>query len=147
MLISALVEGNYKKILEPYCEIYDGFDGASFTASKTNGLVKFLDLSVPQYGLPLYDIVISIEVAEHIPRQFEQIYLDNLARFAKTAIILSWAHVGQGGYQHVNNRPIQYVFSQMRRRGFEPDANISATLRSKAKFDWLKNNLNYYRRN
>ncbi len=142
MLISALVEGHYKKILEPYCVIYDGFDGAPFTASKSNGSVKFLDLSVPQYGLPLYDIVISTEVAEHIPSQFEQIYLDNLVRFAKMAIILS-----QGGYQHVNNRPIEYVFSQMRRRGFEPDANISATLKSKATFHWLKNNLNYYCRN
>ncbi|CAG5124210.1 unnamed protein product, partial [Candidula unifasciata] len=53
--------------------------------------VKFLDLTAPQYGLPAYDWVVSVEVGEHIPAKFEDIYLDNLARHAKEGIVLSWA--------------------------------------------------------
>ncbi|KAK7004452.1 hypothetical protein BgiMline_005973, partial [Biomphalaria glabrata] len=53
--------------------------------------VRFLDLTAPHYGLPIYDWILSIEVAEHIPAKFEEIYLDNLVRHAREGIILSWA--------------------------------------------------------
>ncbi len=39
-----------------------------------------------------YDWIISLEVAEHIPAQFESIYIDNLVKHAKEGIILSWAY-------------------------------------------------------
>jgi hypothetical protein len=50
----------------PYCE------------ETSEGRVKFLDLTIPQYGIPLYDWIISLEVAEHIPTKYENIYLDNI---------------------------------------------------------------------
>ncbi len=71
--------------------------------------MKYLDLTLPQYGLPMYDWVISLEVAEHIPAQFEAVYMDNIARHAREGVVLSWARPGQGGYSHVNNRPFEYV--------------------------------------
>lgn len=56
--------------------------------------VKFLDLTAPQYGLAAYDWVISVEVGEHIPAKFQNIYLDNLVRHAREGIVLSWAVPG-----------------------------------------------------
>jgi hypothetical protein len=56
----------------------DAFDGAPFCEETSEGRVQFMDLTVPQYGIPLYDWVISLEVAEHIPSKYESIYLDNL---------------------------------------------------------------------
>ena len=43
-----------------------------------------------------------MEVAEHIPQQYEQIFLDNLVRLAKEGIILSWGVPGQRGHSHIN---------------------------------------------
>jgi len=48
--------------------------------------------------------ILSLEVAEHIPAQFESIYIDNLVKHAKEDIILSWAKLGQSGHSHVNNK-------------------------------------------
>jgi hypothetical protein len=68
----------------------------------SGGLVKFMDLTIPQYGLPIYDWIVSLEVAEHIPSQFESVYLDNVFRHAREGIILSWAVPGQNGLSHVD---------------------------------------------
>ncbi|CAG2233439.1 unnamed protein product [Mytilus edulis] len=81
-------------------KLFDAFDGAPYSEDNSNGNVNFLDLTIPQYGIPLYDWIISLEVAEHIPKKFESIYLDNLFRHAKVGIILSWAAPGQVGLQH-----------------------------------------------
>jgi len=44
-------------------ERVDAFDGAPFVEEETGGRVKFLDLAVPQYWLPVYDWTICLEVA------------------------------------------------------------------------------------
>ena len=58
--------------------------------------VKFLDLTLPQYWLPRYDWVLSLEVLEHIPSDFETTVLDNIDRAAGHGVVLSWAVPGQG---------------------------------------------------
>jgi len=103
--------------------------------------VKFLDLTLPQYWLPRYDWVLSLEVIEHIPAQYETIVLDNIDRAAGHGVVLSWAVVGQGGFHHINNRPMTYVNTTMYERGFRMDLNTSLVLRKQAKLGWLKRNL------
>ena len=44
--------------------VYEAYDGAPFAESVSSGNVKFLDLSVPQFGIPIYDWIINLEVAE-----------------------------------------------------------------------------------
>ncbi len=108
--------------------------------------MNFLDLSVPQFGLPLYDYVMSLEVGEHIPAKFESTFLDNLVRYAKIGIILSWAVPGQGGYAHVNNRPLTYVVAQMDQRGFSRNESLSVQMQKVSTYDWLRRKVNYYYR-
>ena len=63
--------------------------------------MSYLDLTLPQYGLPLYDWVISLEVAEHIPAESEAIYLDNIVRHAREGVVLSWAVPGNDLFLYV----------------------------------------------
>ena len=140
--------GLYKKyILElNQVESYDSFDGAPYAEETTDNRVSFLDLSVPIYHLKQYDWVLSMEVAEHIPQQYEQVFLDNLVRHAKEGIILSWAVPGQNGHSHVNLKNFGYVKEQMAQRGFYVDEDNSKHIKMNTNLSWLKKNLYVYRR-
>ena len=125
---------------------YEAYDGAPFAETTSEGRVKFLDLTLHQYGLPLYDWVISLEVAEHIPQQYEDTFIDNIVRHAREGVVLSWAVPGQGGYSHVNNRSFQYVKGLLEVLGFKHDPEESEKLKRMATLPWLKTNTNVYRR-
>ena len=140
--------GAYKREMLKLGELksYDAYDGAPYCEETSEGKVKFLDLTIPQYGIPLYDWIISLEVAEHIPTKYENIYLDNIYRHAKEGIILSWAVPGQGGLSHINNRPLEYVVNSMMKNGFVRDEKASKYLQGAASLPWIQSNLNVYRK-
>ena len=125
---------------------YDAFDGAPYCEETTDNLVQHLDLSVPVYHLNLYDWIVSLEVAEHIPKTYEQIFIDNLTRHAKEGIILSWAAVGQVGHSHVNNQDLSYVREQLEKRGFKINHELSKSFKNASKLEWLKKNMYIYTR-
>ena len=139
--------GEYKKHILSLNQVekYDAFDGAPYTEETTDNLVEFLDLSVPIYHLPKYDWVISMEVAEHIPKEFESIFINNLARHAKEGIILSWAAVGQSGFSHVNEQDLTYVINKFEKINFIIDYANSKVLQNAATLWWLKKNLYVFR--
>jgi hypothetical protein len=59
---------------------YLAFDGAENIASIfPDGSIKHLDLS-RAVSLPIRDWVLSLEVGEHIPVEFESIFIENLHR-------------------------------------------------------------------
>ncbi|KAL4217205.1 hypothetical protein ACF0H5_023658 [Mactra antiquata] len=140
--------GRYKQLLldTGLLKGYDAYDGAPFSEKTSEGRVQYLDLTLPQYGLPLYDWVMSLEVAEHIPKEYESIYLDNIVRHAKEGIVISWAKVGQEGYSHVNNRPFEYVKNLFDNLGFDHDQEASKRLQESATLIWLQWNTNVFRR-
>lgn len=140
--------GAYKReiLKERKVLVYDAYDGAPFTEVTSEGRVTFLDLTSPQFGLPLYDWVISLEVAEHVPAQFENVYMDNIARHCKEGIVISWATPGQGGFEHINERPFNYVINLMKKYDFEWDETMSLHLRSASTFIWFRNNIGVFRR-
>lgn len=73
-------------------------------------------------------------------------FVDNVVRHAREGVILSWGNVLQGGYLHVNNRPLTHVKNLMYLNGFLHDEVVSSRLQSAASFSFLKSNLNVYRR-
>jgi hypothetical protein len=117
----------------------DGFDGNPYTESLTYGLCKVLDLSQPQ-ELSERDCTISLEVGEHIPKEFEDIYLSNLCKSSKN-IILSWAIEGQAGYGHVNCRNNDYIINKMYQRGYNINLEYTNFLREKSSLWWFKNTI------
>jgi hypothetical protein len=140
--------GAYKAFISNLKQVntYDAYDGAPYADITTDGHVKHLDLSAPVYHLPVYDWIISLEVAEHVPKEFEQIFIDNLTRHAKEGIILSWAVVGQLGHSHVNNQNPPYVKEQLENRGFKLDQSVTDQMKNAASFPWLKRNIYVYTR-
>jgi len=98
-------------------------------------------LTLPQYWLPRYDWVLSLEVLEHIPAKYEKVALDNIDRAAGHGVVLSWAVPGQPGFHHVNNRTPTYVNQTMLDRGFTLDLKASLVLRDRATFRVLQNNI------
>ncbi|WAR00320.1 hypothetical protein MAR_024692 [Mya arenaria] len=140
--------GAYMREMNKLGEVreYIAYDGAPFCEETSEGRVRFMDLTVPQYGLPMYDWIISLEVAEHIPKIHEPIYIDNLVRHSNDGLILSWAKPGQGGLAHINNRPFNYVIDVMANHGFSHDKNSSHTLQMASSFGWLRDNVNVFRR-
>tara|TARA_R110000822_G_scaffold36978_1_gene103742 strand:- start:322 stop:933 length:612 start_codon:yes stop_codon:yes gene_type:complete len=65
------------------------------------------------------DMVICIEVAEHIQPEFSQNIVDNLYNILEKDGILLFtaAHVGQGGTDHINNRPKEYWEHKFKEKG------------------------------
>ena len=60
----------------------------------------------------------SLEVGEHIPKEYEDIFINNLHNNNNKGIILSWAILGQGGFGHVNEQNNDYIKSKMSNLGY-----------------------------
>lgn len=75
------------------------------------------DLSVP-FQLTDYHNTLCLEVAEHIPAQFETIVMDNISGNTKDKLVLSWAVPDQAGHYHVNCRENAWVINEFTNRGF-----------------------------
>jgi SAM-dependent methyltransferase len=120
-----------------YC---DGFDGSPLTVEMTNFICSVRDFSQRQ-NIGKYGLVLSLEVGEHIPAEYEDIFIDNLTDAAMGLIILSWAVPGQGGTGHVNCQNNSYIIRQMAERGFFYDSLATQYLRHKATIPWFKNTI------
>jgi hypothetical protein len=64
-----------------------------------------------------FDLVQSLEVAEHIRAEAAETFVDTLASHAPV-VLFSAAPPGQGGEHHVNEQPLDYWRALFRQRGF-----------------------------
>ena len=64
-----------------------------------------------------FDLVTSLEVAEHVPKQSATTFVENLARHGDR-ILFSAAVPGQGGEFHVNEQPLSFWRAQFQALGF-----------------------------
>ena len=78
---------------------------------------RSVDLATPT-EVDKRDLCMSIEVAEHIPEDASDIFVDNLTR-ASQRILFSAAAPGQLGHDHVNEQPPGYWIEKFLRRGFK----------------------------
>ena len=65
-----------------------------------------------------FDLVQSLEVAEHLPETCAEIFVDNLTRHS-SVVLFSAAIPGQGGEHHVNEQPWEYWRAKFAARGFQ----------------------------
>lgn len=107
----------------------DGYDGNPDTPVLTGGMCGVADFSQP-VSLGLYDWVLSLEVAEHIPPEYESEFIDNLHRHNRRGIVLSWAIPGQGGAGHVNERFNSYVWALLTGLGYQSKSAAERVLRA-----------------
>jgi len=117
-----------------------GYDGSPLTSDITDGLCKIRDFTKPAY-LGKFDLVLCLEVGEHIPLIYERQFFTNLCFAAKEWICMSWGIIGQDGYGHVNCHDNEYVINEMAGRGFSLDEEKTQYLRDKSTLPWFKNTI------
>lgn len=117
------------------------YDGNPNTPALTKGLGAVADLSQPFSCGQRVDAVISLEVGEHIPAEFEQNFLNNIVDPKPKLVLLSWAIPGQDGDGHVNCQPNEYIMQQMLLRGYSINLEASRRLRKASSLWWFKNTL------
>ena len=135
-------DGWYSHYLKVECgwPIVHGYEGKIPTDPFYND-ISSIDLSKIRYVEIDYDLVICLEVGEHIPKKHEQKFLDNVARFASKDLILSWAIPGQGGRGHYNERPNDYIIKEMAKRDLAFNKVKSELLRKDTIYKWFRNTI------
>ncbi|HVX07924.1 class I SAM-dependent methyltransferase [Humibacter sp.] len=76
------------------------------------------DLAQPVELERCYDLVMSLEVAEHLPAECADIFVESLTRHGD-AILFSAAIPGQGGEHHVNCRWPSWWAAKFRAHGYD----------------------------
>lgn len=107
------------------------------------------DLTAPfenEWGA--FDLALCLEVAEHIPEELSDVFLDNIARFSDR-LILSAAQPNQGGHHHVNERPKRYWVERLARKGFAYDRKATGRIQTalaaaRPPYMWMAEQISVY---
>ena len=147
--------GMFMRLLNPSSPPVASLDGAENIEAWSGGRVGFFDVSTAAdvQGVEPVEWVMSIEMAEHVPRSLEAAVVANLHWLNTKGIVLTWALPGQPGSGHINGRSNRYVHSLLHQLGYTRDAEEEAKLRltvnryrragsaeEKSVLSWGKNN-------
>jgi SAM-dependent methyltransferase len=116
-------------------------DGLNDASARSGRLVNEIDITGNKSWCHRVDVVMVLEVLEHIPVQFETRVLDDIVCSASKRIILSWAHKAQRGNGHVNTRNAADVVRIFEKRAWRVHPNETSLLRRNSTFPWFKANL------
>jgi SAM-dependent methyltransferase len=100
-------------------------------------------------SLGLFDLVISTEVAEHVPKRQSTRLVDNMVRHATKGLFFTAAHPGQWGDGHINCQSKDYWKGLFAQRGWfvceTLQSQLEQAIRSKPEIDkslpWVSQNL------
>ena len=115
--------------------------------------IAIRDLSKPQ-DLGRFDLSISTEVAEHLPRRAARTFVGNVARHARKRVFFTAAQPGQWGDGHINCQPQEYWIQLFAGEGLNHDPRASVRLAAKARasepinqsLPWLLDNIMMFER-
>lgn len=96
------------------------YSDAALAYCRRRGLdVAKFDLESPEAPLPgeVFDLAVSMEVAEHLPEKVADRFVDLLCQTAPQ-VVFTAATPGQGGADHVNEQPHQYWIDKFGARGY-----------------------------
>ena len=103
-----------------------------------------VDLALPVRLGRTFDLVQSLEVAEHLPAGAASTFVDTLVSHGPV-VLFSAATPGQGGEHHVNEQPPEYWRALFRERGYHPvDALRPALAHEKTVEPWYRYNTVLY---
>jgi len=103
------------------------------------------DLTEPLDLGRTFDLVVSLETAEHLPESAADIYVESIARHADDAVLFSAAVPGQVGLHHVNCQPHEYWHEKFGRLGFMMTDPIRPLIANNHYVSpWYRNNIFVY---
>lgn len=121
--------GGYTRYLQSRGFTCLGVDGNPNTKEFGRDLLIADLTSIIHFGS--FDWVVSLEVGEHIPKEYQDTFLDNIDYNNKDGVILSWSIPEFGGDGHVNSLPNERVIELLTNRGYTYHQLGSMHLRSK----------------
>lgn len=137
--------GWYVKALQDAGFVVKGYDGNPYVRELSNIIFQGEENPCGQLDLTKeikldkrFDAVISLEVGEHIPEAFEDIYIQNLVNNSNKYIIMSWAIDGQKGDGHINCRSNDYIIDKITKYGLIQNLFAQNYLRNVAELLWFK---------
>ncbi len=108
------------------------------------------DLQEPLDLERTFDLVLCIEMAEHLPESAADILCDTVVSHASNVIVFTAAPPGQGGTGHINCQPPNYWLAKLRMRGLHYLPEETARIKEKwleicgGKFAYLARNISIY---
>lgn len=104
--------------------------------------VPHVDLAQPPYpDCGPFDLVLCLEVAEHLPAEVAPALVDWLTRLAPL-VAFSAATPGQGGEGHINEQPHGYWVDLFAERGYWPSLAVREAVADDQRISWwYRNNL------
>ncbi len=98
--------------------IAHGIDGLHLNIKRAVTPIALHDLTLSSYTMPV-DMVWSCEVAEHLPEEKIDYFIDTLTN--GRVVAMTHAVPGQSGHHHVNCQPKEYWQAKMAEKGFTLD--------------------------
>ena len=132
--------GLYSETLSKNGILASCYDGNPDTQTLSKGKCAIADLTF-DLNFSKHDWVLSLEVGEHLPKEYEDIFFGNIIRNSKHGIVLSWAVPGQGGDGHVNLQSNNYVKSKMASLGYFNNIEAENIFREASTLSWFKNTI------
>ena len=139
--------GWYVKTLRDAGFSIEGFDGNPNTGYLSDIIMqdgtqcRQLDLTNDIKFEEEYDMVLSLEVGEHIPREFEDIFISNLVNNCKKYLVISWAIEQQKGDGHINCHNNEYIIDKITKMGFVENIPVKNYLRHVAELRWFRDTI------
>lgn len=97
-----------------------GVDGDYMQKQKKFNKAKYLYKNLENEIISgSYEFLISVEVAEHLSKNKATFFIENLCNLSDI-ILFSAAQVGQGGKNHLNERPLNYWKKIFAQKGYRP---------------------------
>jgi SAM-dependent methyltransferase len=124
--------------------------GLAWCSRRGLEVARFNLESQASVGVERADVVISCEVAEHLPEAVADRYVDLLARSVRAGgwLVFTAATPGQGGTDHVNEQPNGYWIQKLEAVGLHYDEPRSLAWRAEWKgktAPWYSANLMLFR--
>jgi len=132
--------GHYSKRLNNFGWEVDGFEG-NIPADKEYDKIYHVDLTMPIDIDTVYDLVLCLEVGEHIPLKHQATFVKNVVKMVGKYLILSWALPNQKGKGHVSCLKRDKVIDLFYEYGLHLKQDDTDFLRGKCEISWLKKSL------
>lgn len=117
--------------VEPYAQEHTALESANIVSA---------DLTT-DFNLGVIGNLLCLEVLEHIPNALQETAIRNITKHCNNYLIISWAHIGQDGHGHINEKDQKDVIHLFESRGFTFCSEESLKAREAAQLWWLKKNL------
>ncbi|CAL1134357.1 unnamed protein product, partial [Cladocopium goreaui] len=123
------------------------FDGAEGVERLTQGRVRHARLEEAMALPESCNVVLCLEVLEHIPRHQEPMALWNLKRLAPRVLIASWAPPHVPGPGHVNPRENAEAWRRLEEAtGLERHPQLSQRAQEHSSIQWIRESVAIFKR-